>query len=261
MKNDFGDDVFEIKDVLKDPGVLECVKYEKETHRLLEEEGVTEIIPQKLTSRAEIIFNQIKDFLEGERVLDIGCGDGKVGELISKMLGLSVDLTDIYEHGHIRDTRLEFKLMPKDRLPYEKDSCDTSLLITVLHHSEFAAKTFREAVRVTKPEGKIIVIESVFAPKPEGSSDAIERAGPFLKLSPEQHRKANMFFDHFYNRCIHYSEDPKKKVTVPFNFKTPEGWKVFFEKEGTAQEKIIHLAIDQPTVPEYHTLHVLRVKK
>jgi hypothetical protein len=74
----------------------------------------------------------------------------------------------------------------------------------------------------------------------------------------EQQRKANIFFDHFYNRVLHYSPNPENKVNVPFNFNTPNGWETLFSNCGLKQETLLHLGLDQPTVPEYHTLHVLR---
>jgi hypothetical protein len=45
---------------------------------------------------------------------------------------------------------------------------------------------------------------------------------------------------------------------VPFNFNTPKDWEKEFSKYGLKQEMIIHLGLDQPTAPEYHTLQVLR---
>ena len=77
-------------------------------------------------------------------------------------------------------------------------------------------------------------------------------------LSAEQQRKINIFFDHFYNRVLHYSKDAKTKVNVPFNFNTPANWETVFAKYGLKQEALVHLGLDQPTVPEYHTLHVLK---
>ena len=45
---------------------------------------------------------------------------------------------------------------------------------------------------------------------------------------------------------------------MPFNFCTPGGWKMFFEDLGLEQERVVYLGNDQLTVPEYHTLHVLK---
>jgi len=56
-----------------------------------------------------------------------------------------------------------------------------------------------------------------------------------------------------------YSDEPSKKINVPFNFNTPDGWKKIFEEHGLTQELVVDMNMDQPTVPEYHTMHILRV--
>ena len=173
--------------------------------------------------------------------MDLGCGDGKVGELLSKQ-NLEVTLADIYEHEHVNSTGLRFL----EKVPLG-EKYDLTLLLTVLHHSEDPLITLKEAKKLTKKSGRIIVIESVYGVE----------IGDFGKLSSEQQRLTNVFFDHFYNRVIHYSDDPNKKVSVPFNFQTPTEWKKTFEDVGLVQIGFEELGIDQPIVPEYHTLHVL----
>ena len=73
-----------------------------------------------------------------------------------------------------------------------------------------------------------------------------------------EQKLVNIFFDHFYNRVIHYNPDPEKKVNVPYNFLTPEKWRKKFEARGTEQEVLLFTGFDQRTVPEYHTLQVFR---
>jgi hypothetical protein len=43
---------------------------------------------------------------------------------------------------------------------------------------------------------------------------------------------------------------------VPFNFNTPQGWNALAAKLGLRLAAERSLGVDQPTVPEYHTLHV-----
>ncbi len=224
--------------------------YERSVHQLFDQKRITQRIPLKLSGRAQTIFNQIKDSIAGHQVLDYGCGDGTVGALIAKQ-GRHVVLADIYESGNIANLNLPFvKLHPGRPLPFDKQLFDSTLLLTVLHHCDNPLQVLQEAVRVTKHNGKIIVLESVYGVEEYGKG-----------LTNEQQRLVNMFFDHFYNRVIHYSEFEANKVPVPFNFQTPTAWKSFFQKNGLVQEKCVKLGFDQPTVPEYHTLHVLRVKK
>lgn len=237
-------------------------QYELQAHQILESRGVTAEIPKKLTGRADIIYEQIKPYLLRGSVLDLGCGDGKVGVLCAKDRH-QVVLADVYKHSNIDNTNLEFILFEQgEQVPVSGNEYDNCLVLTVFHHSDDPIKTIRESYRVTKPEGRVLVIESVYGVTgKELSETGREKAKSYLSLNQEQQRMANIFFDHFYNRVIHYSSDSKTKVNVPFNFNTPDNWKKIFEKEGFKQENVIHLGIDQPTVPEYHTLHVLRKLK
>jgi len=223
--------------------------YERNVHQLFDKKRITQRIPVKLFNRAQVIFGQIKDYLQGHQIMDLGCGDGKVGELISKQ-GRHVVLADVYEHGNLSNLNLPFVKIPQNNpIPFDNDMFDTTLILTVLHHSDDPGQVVEEAKRVTKNGGKILVIESVYGVDAYGD------------LSEEQQRVVNCFFDHFYNRVIHYSEYEENKVNIPLNFQTPPAWEKFFAKHGLLQEKLVHLGFDQPTVPEYHTLHVLKVEK
>lgn len=225
-------------------------EYEYNIHKLFDQRRIIQRIPIKLSSRAQLIFSQVAKDLTGHHVLDLGCGDGKVGELIEKQ-GRRVVLADVYENGNISNINLPFVLIKQtDKLPFDDDLFDTTLLLTVLHHSDKPRKVIAETKRVTRKGGRIIVIESVYG-----------IPGYSKNLSEEQQRLANVFFDHFYNRIIHYSEFEENKVNVPFNFQTPKAWKKFFEENGLRQKKVVSLGFDQPTVPEYHTMHVLEVTK
>ena len=77
-----------------------------------------------------------------------------------------------------------------------------------------------------------------------------------MKLSLEDQLAVNVFFDHFYNRCIHYFPDPKMKVNVPYNYLTHDGWKAKLIEASLNVIKIIPLGIDQPLAPLFHTLYV-----
>jgi hypothetical protein len=94
-------------------------------------------------------------------------------------------------------------------------------------------------VRVTKKGGRVIVIESVYGVDGKELPEVIgEKIKNYLSLSPEQQRKVNIFFDHFYNRVLHYSKDAKTKVNMPSNFKTLGNWEKIFVENGLKQEKL-----------------------
>ncbi|MBI3032179.1 methyltransferase domain-containing protein [Candidatus Woesearchaeota archaeon] len=282
VNNTFGKEIKEIKDIVDDPicrayigrtlgtifssiGINESrsIKligkifayaeqnqflYEYKARGALEKAAVTERLPSALEGRSQLIYDQVKPYVVGSTVLDLGCGDGKVGELLADD-GLEVTLADIYQHHHVPIIGLPFRLVRREVKLSLGQQYDTTLLLTVLHHSDDPLQTLNTAVQATRQNGRIIVIESVYN---------IEDQTDFGRLTPDQQFAVNIFFDHFYNRIIHYNDNPYKKVNVPFNFNSPDQWKRIFESKGLRQDKVIYLGIDQALVPEYHTLHVLQ---
>ena len=117
----------------------------------------------------------------------------------------------------------------------------------------------KDVARLTKVGGRVLVIESVYGVDGKQlPAEMQKKITEYLSLSAEQQRIVNVFFDHFYNRIISYNPNPATKVNVPFNFNTPENWQKLFAQQGLEQERVVHLGLDQPLAPEYHTLHVLR---
>jgi len=225
--------------------------YERKVRKLLEQNRVISKISEKLTKRANIIYDQIKRYVNGN-VLDLGCWDGRIGEKIAQEQRLEVILADISKHDNIDSIGLDFvELTQGENIPLGDNQYDTTLLLTVLHHVDDPEKVLKEARRVTKRHGNIILIESV-----QGIDDDTN----FGRLTSEQQRLANIFFDHFYNRIVHYSDDLSKKVNVPYNHNTPQAWNNIFKQHGLRAITSQYLGIDQPIVPEPHMLYVVEVQ-
>ena len=103
-----------------------------------------------------------------------------------------------------------------------------------------------------KPEGSVVVIESVFGVSKQTTETKNRETSHFVSLTSHEQKQVNMFFDHFYNRILY------RDVHCPFSFDTPDGWRSRFETAGLREETRRLLGIDQPIVPEFHTLHVFR---
>jgi SAM-dependent methyltransferase len=302
MYNAWGSRIYSIKDVIQDKKVEEsireifysvllnlgispkganrivddCLKesknyshiygYEREAHERLKKEGVNEEIPKRLVERAEIMYKQVAPHLLEGSVLDLGCGDGRVGELLynNHPGAKRLELADIYRHPNIDNVEspdLKFHLFcEEDDLPFRDSEFDNNMALTVFHHSDYPLKTIKESHRVIRPGGRLLAIESVYGVSERGVDDCHD-VKTYLSITPEQQRLVNIFFDHFYNRILHYREDPKMKVKTPFNFRTPEDWNKILENNGFEIKDCIKLGLDQPIVPEYHTLHVAKVRK
>jgi len=181
-----------------------------------------------LRNHSSHVFGYVKRFVEdGSIVLDLGCGDGKVGQLLCERKNCMVTLMDIMDYN-----KTSIPLVPYNGrdIHYPDNFFDHVLLLTVLHHSDDPVRVMGEALRVA--DQSVIIIESVY----------------FNEL----HRQINKLFDWFYNRVLN-----NPRINVPFNFLTPEAWVALFEKLGGKVAHMEHLGIDEPLVPEWHTLYVV----
>jgi SAM-dependent methyltransferase len=220
---------------------------EAQVKDLLRHLNLEERIQQGLGRRSELIYNQIRKYLVGPRVLDLGCGDGLVANRVARD-GFEVQMSDIVDY-RAPSVNLPFaKPLEGEPLPFASSSFDTVLLLTVLHHANCPLQVFAEALRVCR--ARIIVIESVFGVQPADVPSGDERAEAFVNLGNAQ-AQFLAFVDWFYNRVLHH------EVQVPFKFKSPAAWEEVFRDFGAHQLSLEHLGLDQPLVPEYHTLHIV----
>jgi SAM-dependent methyltransferase len=110
--------------------------------------------------RLEMIRRFVR--LEGARVLDIGCGLGayvsRFGEFTDQAFGIDIDAPRVVEGAQNGISGLCVGL--SESLPFADDAFDGVLLNEVIEHVRNDRETLREALRVTRPGGHVIV----FAP-------------------------------------------------------------------------------------------------
>lgn len=200
-----------------------------------------------LEQRSQIIAGQVRPFIVGNSLADIGCGDGMVAWHL-RDCAKKIILADVHLY---LDDRIQFPFYSYSEgepIPFS-DIMDTTLLLTVLHHSENPVRLLHDTHRVTRR--RAIVIESVFDVdrKPEHPVSILR------KLDRERQFKYQTFLDWLYNRVFHDG------VPVPFNFNTPTDWVRIFNETGWQVEHKMDLGIDIPIVPEHHFLYVLRPQR
>jgi SAM-dependent methyltransferase len=100
--------------------------------------------------------------LEGATVLDLGCGIGtyvrRFDEIGATAYGLDIDGERVRRGGEAGAARLSVGV--GERLPFRDESFDGVLLNEVIEHVDDDRETLREALRVTKPGGRVVI----FAP-------------------------------------------------------------------------------------------------
>tara|TARA_R110002072_G_scaffold117281_10_gene248254 strand:- start:2124 stop:2717 length:594 start_codon:yes stop_codon:yes gene_type:complete len=111
--------------------------------------------------RAQTKKDLFKEYIPSHsKIIDIGTGSGQFS-LILKEDGhqiTSVDIKDKTNTNLITPT-----VYDGEKLPFENNCFDISMLITVLHHCPNPEKVFQEAVRVSK--SRIFVLEDVYTNK------------------------------------------------------------------------------------------------
>ncbi len=94
---------------------------------------------------------------DGLKVLDLGAGEGFVGEQVHLQLESKVTLADVLP---LNQTDLPHVQYDGHTLPFEDAAFDVTILYFVLHHCADQERVFREALRVTRQ--RLIVVESVY---------------------------------------------------------------------------------------------------
>lgn len=98
-----------------------------------------------------------------EVLLDIGCAGGTITELIAKctlakrVIGVDVDERVICYARKVRPS-IEFYVANATRLPFSDNSVDAVTMIEVLEHMQCPQTALREAHRVLKPGGTLVVV-------------------------------------------------------------------------------------------------------
>lgn len=243
--------------MLGDPD-CDLLRVERLLREMVEKVGRLDALKDVLSGRAESVANDVRPYIAGQSVLDLGCGDGAVGSLISS--NYAVAAADICDYRTSSARTLPFKLIEDGvPLPYQDNAFDTVMALTVFHHSRDPRLLCSEASRVAKK--RVISIESVYAvgitvetlstPRlAVNGVSAQEGLIDFLELADDDQLAYCAFIDWFYNRVLH------DDVQTPYNYNTPDGWSSHFGESGCVEVMRDYLGIDQVSVPEFHVLQV-----
>ncbi len=138
-------------------------------------------------------------------VLDLGAGEGYVGQVLQQALAARVTLADVVSMNR---TSLPHVVYDGHTLPFDDKAFDVTVLYFVLHHTQDQRQVLREVLRVSGD--RVLVVESVY----QGRWD----------------RRLLAFLDRLVNRLR--SGGLMKAQEEYLHFRTRAAWRDLFEEEG-----------------------------
>jgi ubiquinone/menaquinone biosynthesis C-methylase UbiE len=99
------------------------------------------------------------------KIIDIGCGIGNASSLVAPFVAsvACVDresaMLDVAQTRPDLSSNIEFAQGDATSLPFENDVFDVAMFCLVLHHVENVETALREAARITKTGGRILIID------------------------------------------------------------------------------------------------------
>lgn len=206
--------------------------------------GLLNVLNEKVAGRSNIVVSQIKPYFDGVTgpVIDFGCGDGSVGQILHDQTDLSITGYDVISYPVLG---VGIPLMEFDgkTVPVADGHFETACVMNVIHHEADNEQILAELTRIVSQ--KLVVIETV--PNPTGVGDPNHTA----EMAADE--KSRVFMnDYLYNRLFHFGAE----IPVPGTYETAEGWIARFAKHGWKAEVSIDLGIDQEVIRDRHHLYV-----
>ena len=146
-------------------------------------------------SERRVIRNYFLSLPPGSGILHIACESGYFSNFFRGFRYTGVDLSEVkiaYARKHFKG---DFKVMDAMALEFEASSFDGILLSGVFHNIDdiTSIQVLREAKRVLKPGGKVLILEDYYA---DGAPGLFERFDRYFD-PPEVIRNPNQYLDLF----------------------------------------------------------------
>lgn len=186
----------------------------KELQRIESSPKLSAGFRQAAIGRAKDIYysGELGNFIHpNDKVFYLGTGSGHVAQLIEQQTQAKVFKLDLYDLRSVDTKDNKFIIATARFLPIQDQSLDVVALMDVLHHCNNQEEILREALRVLRPGGKVLVLEDTL---PEQKHPNQRKIMKFL-ISKE---------DDLANR--------QPTNTNPHNYRSINEWKQLFGEVG-----------------------------
>lgn len=151
--------------------------------------------------RVQVLSTQMASQIEANAsILDIGCGDGQISELIANAVpGSTIHGIDVMARSI---SNIEVSQYDGLNIPFDDNAFDTCTFVDVLHHASDAYRVLEEAGRVAK---KCIIIKD---------------------------HLTDGFLNEPILRFMDYVGNKRHGVALPYQYLSKNEWHSYFEKLG-----------------------------
>jgi SAM-dependent methyltransferase len=195
-------------------------------------------------------------YIKGSVLADVGGEDSRLVEVLTSMIPEveKAYVTDINMPRHESgNPKIEFlwQSLP-EKTPLEKESVDSVILSTVLHHINpfVRLQLVIHLKEILRNGGRLILIEDTYPENPTEMDIHNSLDERFLSFGDHQKKQIISFLDWWGNRLMKNSRD----IPLPCTFKSMEEWETYFSEVGLKLVEKHYLGI-----PDMHT-HVMAPK-
>lgn len=189
---------------------------------------VDKIIRKLVETSTGTVGGEIAGFIEnGEKILDFGCGNMMVADVIKNNRKVTVTGIDSVDYNL---TKNKLILYDGKKIPFSDSKFDTVVSSLVFHHCDDPEAALRECIRVSRK--KIIVIEDYYT-------------SVFGKVRTK-------IVDWVANRV------QSSEINIPFNFKSISEWEETFSENGL--DVVAKKSFRIPPSPNKYMLFVMNKK-
>ncbi len=179
--------------------------------------------------KQESEFRRIKDYIRGD-VLEVGCGDGRLSRFLikkaSSFIGIDPEQKSVNEAKKLGG---KFLIGSGESLDFEDSSFDAIVFSMSLHHMD-PVKGLREAFRVLRNNGKIVVIEPVIGGAMQELFSLFEREDDKLEKARET--------------ISRYIKEKEEEFRIKWSFDDKEELYSYFSADYNIDRKEVMKSID-----------------